>query len=170
MEKTVEISYAPWLGEQCPAKKGDQIYLVSTTRIYTGSAYGSDKNAGDTEEFFYLYRDVPKTNLGSEQPDGWLGDNHSTGANYQANSYSLGLWRVLSIDEKKYNDHTSVVVRLKKITSIRQLRYGRLVRGWDWRTTPELLEQAEDARQKLNLSQTEFLERAITDLIERTND
>ena len=55
-------------------------------------------------------------------------------------------------------------------TARRQSRYGNLVRGWDWRTTPELLEQADDAREKLNLSQTEFLERAITELIKKTND
>jgi hypothetical protein len=28
----------------------------------------------------------------------------------------------------------------------RQARYGRLVRGWDWRTDPELLQQAENER------------------------
>lgn len=52
----------------------------------------------------------------------------------------------------------------------RQSRYGKLVRGWEWRTTAYLLEEAEDAREKINLSQTEFLERAITELIERIND
>ena len=55
-------------------------------------------------------------------------------------------------------------------TARRQQRYGKLVRGWDWRTTPDLLKQAEEARQKLNLSQTEFLERAIAELIEQTRE
>lgn len=55
-------------------------------------------------------------------------------------------------------------------TARRQSRYGKLVRGWDWRTTQELLDSAEQARLKLNLDRTEFLERAIAELIERTND
>ena len=46
--------------------------------------------------------------------------------------------------------------------SRRSLRYGKLVRGWDWRTTPELLEKAEAKRNELNLGKTEFLELAIT--------
>lgn len=48
----------------------------------------------------------------------------------------------------------------------RSLRYGKLVRGWDWRTTPELLEKAEAKRKELNLNRTEFLEKAINHLIE----
>lgn len=48
----------------------------------------------------------------------------------------------------------------------RSLRYGKLVRGWDWRTTPDLLEKAEAKRKELNLSRTEFLELAINKLIE----
>lgn len=43
----------------------------------------------------------------------------------------------------------------------RQLRYGKLVRGWDWRTTPELLERADKARERLNITKTELIERAI---------
>lgn len=50
--------------------------------------------------------------------------------------------------------------------SRRSLRYGKLVRGWDWRTTPELLEKAETKRKEINLSRTEFLELALTKLIE----
>lgn len=53
--------------------------------------------------------------------------------------------------------------------SPRSLRYGKLVRGWDWRTVPELLERAEKARLKLKLTRTEFLERAITELIKRSD-
>lgn len=49
--------------------------------------------------------------------------------------------------------------------SRRSLRYGKLVRGWDWRTTPELLEKAEKKRKELNLSRTEFLEKAIETLV-----
>ncbi len=47
----------------------------------------------------------------------------------------------------------------------RRSRYGKLVRGWDWRTTPELLEKAEEKRKELNLNRTEFLELAINQLI-----
>jgi len=42
-----------------------------------------------------------------------------------------------------------------------QIRYGRLVRGWDWRTTPEFLKQAEKARKSLGISRTEFTEQAL---------
>lgn len=45
-------------------------------------------------------------------------------------------------------------------------RYGKLVRGWEWRTTRELLRKAEAKRIELNLSQTEFMELAFTRLIE----
>ena len=48
----------------------------------------------------------------------------------------------------------------------RSQRYGKLVRGWDWRTTPSLLEKAEAKRKELNLSRTEFLEKAINQLLE----
>lgn len=51
----------------------------------------------------------------------------------------------------------------------RSLRYGKLVRGWDWRTTPELLEKAEKKRKELKLSRTEFLEKAISKLIEQND-
>lgn len=40
-------------------------------------------------------------------------------------------------------------------------RYGKLVRGWDWRTTPERLELAEATRKKLGVSRTHFLELLI---------
>lgn len=55
---------------------------------------------------------------------------------------------------------------LGKPATRRSHRYGKLVRGWDWRTTPELLAKAETKRKELNLSQTEFLELAINKLIE----
>jgi hypothetical protein len=51
--------------------------------------------------------------------------------------------------------------------SRRQARYGRLVRGWDWRTDPELLQQAENERIKRGISRTEFLELAISSLLGR---
>ncbi|MCI0549435.1 MAG: hypothetical protein L0287_00625 [Anaerolineae bacterium] len=70
--------------------------------------------------------------------------------------------------KSQYGENLSVdEVSDEMNTARRQSRYGTLIRGWAWRTTPELLEQAEDARQKLNLSQTEFLERAITELIKK---
>jgi len=73
--------------------------------------------------------------------------------------------------KSEYGENLTVdEVSAEMDTARRQSRYGKLVRGWDWRTNPELLEQADDARAKLNLSQTEFLERAITELIEKTND
>lgn len=55
----------------------------------------------------------------------------------------------------------------KPSPSRRQARYGRLVRGWDWRTDPELLQQAENERIKRGISRTEFLELAISSLLER---
>lgn len=55
----------------------------------------------------------------------------------------------------------------KPSLSRRQARYGRLVRGWDWRTNPELLQQAENERIKRGISRTEFLELAISSLLER---
>lgn len=155
------------MGEQCPAQKGDQVYLVSSKRLYTSHTYGSDKSPGDTETSWNVQSDIPKTNFGVEQPDGWLGDNISN--SYQTSFYSWGLWKILEITKNTGGSVVTATVQLKKITR-RQTRYGTLVRGWDWRTTPDLLEQAEEARQKLNLSQTEFIERAITELIERTND
>lgn len=46
-------------------------------------------------------------------------------------------------------------------------RYGKLVRGWDWRTTPERLSQAESLAAKLGVSKTELLEIALDSLIEK---
>ena len=43
----------------------------------------------------------------------------------------------------------------------RQARYGKLVRGWDWRTTPERLVAAASAASELGIGKTEFLELAI---------
>lgn len=51
--------------------------------------------------------------------------------------------------------------------SLRAMRYGKLVRGWDWRTKQELLDAAEKARTKMKLTKTEFLELALRELIER---
>lgn len=46
-------------------------------------------------------------------------------------------------------------------------RYGRLVQGWNWRTTPELLEMADQAREKLGINKTEMIEQALKDFINR---
>ena len=43
----------------------------------------------------------------------------------------------------------------------RAARYARLVRGWDWRTTPELLAEAEDLRQRLGVDKTQLIEDAV---------
>ena len=43
----------------------------------------------------------------------------------------------------------------------RASRYGKLVRGWDWRTTPERLQQAEAQRLQEGITRTELIERAI---------
>ena len=55
----------------------------------------------------------------------------------------------------------------KPSPSRRQARYGHLVRGWDWRTDPELLQQAENERIRRGISRTEFLELAISSLLGR---
>lgn len=61
----------------------------------------------------------------------------------------------------------AVIADRKDEQARRQTRYGKLVRGWDWRTTPELLERAEQAREKLGVTRTEFLERAIAELADK---
>ncbi|MCI0554555.1 MAG: hypothetical protein L0287_26705 [Anaerolineae bacterium] len=83
--------------------------------------------------------------------------------------HSTDEWKSIArLLKSEYGEHLSVdEVSDEMNTARRQSRYGTLIRGWDWRTVPELLEQADDARQKLNLSQTEFLERAITELIKK---
>lgn len=43
----------------------------------------------------------------------------------------------------------------------RKERYGNLVRGWDWRTSPVLLSRAEKRREELNMNKTEYLEYLI---------
>lgn len=63
--------------------------------------------------------------------------------------------------------HKIVVNLTAENKSRRQVRYGNLIRGWDWRTTEELLDKAEKTRLEMKLSKTEFLERAIKELIER---
>lgn len=54
-----------------------------------------------------------------------------------------------------------------KKPSRRQLRYGKLVRGWDWRTSPELLEKANDFRKINKLAKTELIEQALEKYIEK---
>jgi hypothetical protein len=44
---------------------------------------------------------------------------------------------------------------------MRERRYGKLTRGWDFRTYPELLEQAKQKAEHMGLSQTEFIEYAL---------
>ena len=43
----------------------------------------------------------------------------------------------------------------------RSARYGRCVRGWDWRATPELLAEAEELRQRLRVDKTQLIEDAV---------
>lgn len=45
--------------------------------------------------------------------------------------------------------------------SDRRTRYGKLVRGWDWRTTSERLEVARKLADWLRISRTNFLEMCI---------
>lgn len=47
----------------------------------------------------------------------------------------------------------------------RQARYGKLVRGWDWRTIPERLQKAERLRLAQGVTRTELLERAIDEYL-----
>ena len=49
----------------------------------------------------------------------------------------------------------------------RQERYAKLVRGWSWRTEATRLQRAEILRGILNLSQTELIERAIDELVQK---
>ena len=53
----------------------------------------------------------------------------------------------------------------RKTPTVRQARYGKLVRGWDWRTTPERLQQAEAQRLQEGITRTELLERAIDEYL-----
>ena len=47
----------------------------------------------------------------------------------------------------------------------RQARYGKLVRGWDWRTIPERLQKAERLRLAQGITRTELMERAIDEYL-----
>lgn len=47
----------------------------------------------------------------------------------------------------------------------RSQRYGKLVRGWDWRTTPERLAEMEAHRQALGIGKTEYMELAFNALL-----
>lgn len=51
----------------------------------------------------------------------------------------------------------------------RKDRYGKLVRGWDWRTHPGRLQKAEKLRQDLGLNRTEFLEYCIDKELKMSN-
>lgn len=52
----------------------------------------------------------------------------------------------------------------------RQVRYGRLTRGWDWRTTPERLQNAERLRLAQGITRTELLERAIDEYLAQRSE
>lgn len=52
----------------------------------------------------------------------------------------------------------------------RASRYGKLVRGWDWRTTPERLQQAEAQRLREGITRTELIERAIDEYLAQHGD
>jgi hypothetical protein len=55
---------------------------------------------------------------------------------------------------------------MKPRTQRRQQRYGRLVRGWGWRTTPERLQQMQRFIDKHGMDKTEFLERAVDEYLD----
>lgn len=44
---------------------------------------------------------------------------------------------------------------------MRKQRYGNLVRGWGFRTYPDLLEKAEQAANRLGMTKTEFIEYSL---------
>lgn len=54
------------------------------------------------------------------------------------------------------------------MTTNRSERYGKLIRGWDWRTTKERLEKAEQLRQQLGVGKTELLEMALDLLLNQS--
>jgi hypothetical protein len=45
--------------------------------------------------------------------------------------------------------------------NVRTARYGKLIRGWDWRTSHERLTKAEARAKQLGLSRTQYLEYCI---------
>jgi hypothetical protein len=53
----------------------------------------------------------------------------------------------------------------RKPLTRRAKRYGKTVRGWDWRAIPELLDQAEAFRLKNGMERTELLERALSEYL-----
>lgn len=72
-------------------------------------------------------------------------------------------WRDLVRDfQRDHGDSVPIDVVLSAMDAAqRAARYGKLVRGWDWRTTPELLEDAEALAARLGMSKTQLLEHAI---------
>jgi len=52
----------------------------------------------------------------------------------------------------------------------RQMRYGKLIRAWDWKTFPELLQMAERLRLKQGITRTEFIERAIAEQLKKAGE
>lgn len=51
--------------------------------------------------------------------------------------------------------------------SRRVKRYGNVTRGWDWKTTPELLEAADTLRVRLGIDKTQMIEDALREYIEK---
>jgi len=52
-------------------------------------------------------------------------------------------------------------------TARRQKRYGKpKVRGWSWKTFPELLDKADTVRKELGLDKTEFIELAFQTVVD----
>lgn len=59
--------------------------------------------------------------------------------------------------------NTTLAARQRRVE-----RYGKLVRGWDWRTTPDLLAEAEALATRLGMNRTQLLEHALRRLIEQS--
>jgi len=68
-----------------------------------------------------------------------------------------------------HGDTVPADVILSAMDSARRAeRYGKLVRGWDWRTTPDLLAEAEALATRLGMNRTQLLEHALRRLIEQS--
>lgn len=63
---------------------------------------------------------------------------------------------------REHGDSVPADAVLAEMDSARRAeRYGTVVKGWTWRTAPELLERAEAARLRLGMSKTQFIEHAL---------
>lgn len=82
----------------CP-EVGDELYLTRYDTLYTSNTFSGNKR-GDTYSSYHLSRTPSRTNMSNEErEDGWLGSY--LGGNYQKDGYALGIWRVVSINDKK---------------------------------------------------------------------